>query len=456
MSKLEENYKSFFERSSNTIRQKKDYSIFESVAEYYDNIIKLAPSYYTRYKLAKNRATFYKYKGIKDLYDNLVGFESRFTKNGGKVIYADDKDQALSEILQIIKSHNDSQVLLSFEHLLKEIDLYDKLKEEKIDYFMPSLHSLFFPINQNSHGETTKKLSEDLNIGSFADSSIDVMGMYKKVCLNKAYKNSISIMEAESVVADIGGVVILDQEGDKTIQQSYSQIQIIVAGIDQLLSSVSEMELFNSLKSTHCYGEYFPWGQTIFTGPKKKMENDGPSEVYLIWIDNGRSEIMSYKAQREVLNCINCRACEALCPVFKFTKSKDDTNYRNRDGPISCITSPIKDGLDKYSYLSFACTLCGKCEEVCPVDISLPELILYTRKEAVENGYGFGLDKSQIKVFKKMFLKRKSMESARNRFILKRSGIKKEFGTQRVFPDFKQKSFNVLWAERYKKGSKEK
>ncbi|MDE5736073.1 MAG: 4Fe-4S dicluster domain-containing protein, partial [Bacteroidales bacterium] len=200
--------------------------------------------------------------------------------------------------------------------------------------------------------------------------------------------------------------------------------------------------------STPRYGDYLPCNQTIVMGPKQEGEIDGPEEMHVIWVDNGRSKIMGYKDQRTILNCIRCGACEALCPVFKFVKSKSGENgHENHDNPLACVALPIERGFDKYAYLSFACTLCGKCQEVCPVRIPLPELILFNRREAVTRGNGFGLNKSQVKTLKKMFLKRKALESSYNKFILKTSGIKKEFGTQRVFPDFSQKSFHVLWSE---------
>lgn len=448
MSGLKDHYKRFYERGINAVKNKADYSVYESIGEYYEKVIGNAPSYYTRFDMAKKRAAFYKYKAIKNLHDNLIEFEGKFTAGGGKVIYAEDAAGALNEIALILSQHTRKQLLLSSEQILDEIGLEPYLTSKGQNYTMLSLHRLFAPVHPDTFENINKGLTKKLQAEKFSGNTVNVLDLYKKQSLNKAYGNSVSIMAADSLVADIGGVVFLDQTGELAIQNSFSKVQIIVAGIDRLISSITELELLNTLKSTHRYGDCLPWNQTIVTGPKQEREIDGPEEMYVIWVDNGRSKIMGYKNQRTVLHCIRCGACEALCPVFKFVKSSSgELGKSDRDNPLSCVTLPIEGGFDKYAYLSFACTLCGKCQEVCPVRIPLPELILCNRREAVEKNNGFGLNKSQIKTLKKMFLKRKAMESPYNKFILKASGIKKEFGTQRVFPDFSQKSFHVLWSE---------
>lgn len=447
MSGLGDHYKRFSERSFNAVRNKADYSVFESIGEYYERLMESAPSYYTRFDMAKKRGAFYKYKGIKNLHDNLIEFEGKFTAGGGKVIYAEDAAGALKEIAQILAQHDKSPLLLSSEVLLDEIGIESYLQSNNRDYTMLSLHRLFAPVHPDSFENINKTLTQRLQAEKFSGNTVNVLDLYKKQSLNKAYGDSVSIMAADSLVADVGGVVFMDQTGELSIQNSFSKIQIVVAGIDRLISSVTELELLNTLKSTHRYNDYLPWNQTIVTGPRQEGEMDGPDEMYVIWVDNGRSRIMGYKEQRMILHCIRCGACEALCPVFKFVKSKSPETKEDRDNPLSCVALPIESGFDKYAYLSFACTLCGKCQEVCPVRIPLPELILCNRREAVSRNCGFGLSKSQIKTLKKMFLKRKAMESPYNKFILKASGLKKECGTQRVFPDFSQKSFHVLWSE---------
>lgn len=448
MSELKDHYRRFYERGVNAVRNKADYSVYESVGEYYEKLVANAPSYYTRFDMAKKRAAFYKYKGIKNLHDNLIEFEGRFTAGGGKVIYAENAAGALNEIAFILSQHTRKQLLLSSEPILDEIGLEPYLNEKGQDYTMLSLHRLFAPVHPETSENINKDLIKKLQAEKFSGNTVNVVDLYKKQSLNKAYDDAISIMAADSLVADIGGVVFLDQTGELAVQNSFSKVQIVVAGIDRLISSVTELELLNALKSTHRYGDYLPWNQTIVLGPKQEGEIDGPEEMYVIWVDNGRSKIMGYKDQRTILNCIRCGACEALCPVFKFVKSKSGENgQEDCDNPLACVSLPIERGFDKYAYLSFACTLCGKCQEVCPVRIPLPELILFNRREAVNRGHGFGLNKSQVKTLKKMFLKRKAMESSYNKFILKASGIKQEFGAQRVFPDFSQKSFHVLWSE---------
>ena len=115
MSELKDHYRRFYERGVNAVRNKADYSVYESIGEYYEKLIANAPSYYTRFDMAKKRAAFYKYKGIKNLHDNLIEFEGRFTAGGGKVIYAENAAGALNEIAFILSQHTRKQLLRSSE-----------------------------------------------------------------------------------------------------------------------------------------------------------------------------------------------------------------------------------------------------------------------------------------------------------------------------------------------------
>ena len=117
----------------------------------------------------------------------------------------------------------------------------------------------------------------------------------------------------------------------------------------------------------------------MFFGPKTAREMDGPEEMYVILVDNGRTRLLKEEIQRSVFNCIHCGACTALCPVFKHVNSSNELY-----GPLNCVVNPIRDGFDEAGYMAFACTLCGKCTEVCPAKIDFQEMILYNRKESVE------------------------------------------------------------------------
>ena len=116
-------------------------------------------------------------------------------------------------------------------------------------------------------------------------------------------------------------------------------------------------------------------------------------------------------------------------------------------GPLNCVADPIRNGFKESGFLPFACTLCGQCSEVCPSGINFQELILFNRKESVEGDAFYSIERKKMKTLKRMLLKTKSLQSSMNRFSLKLH-FKKNFGQQKEFPDFGQKSFRMLWLEK--------
>jgi len=188
---------------------------------------------------------------------------------------------------------------------------------------------------------------------------------------------------------------------------------------------------------------------SIISGPKKFSEKDGPDEMYLVLLDNGRSNLLAHERQRQALSCIRCGACLNACPVYKNIGGHTyNTTYT---GPIGSIIMPFIKDFNGYKHLSFASSLCGKCTTVCPVKIPLHELLLVNRNYAVKNGYSKFIEKQVIKFSTKALNSRKKMDmisgSTKNKIAKKFAA--KPWGKNREFPDIAKKSFNQLWKEKH-------
>jgi L-lactate dehydrogenase complex protein LldF len=188
---------------------------------------------------------------------------------------------------------------------------------------------------------------------------------------------------------------------------------------------------------------------TIFTGPKKEVESDGPEEMYVVLLDNGRSKLLAEERQREALYCIRCGSCLNACPVYKNIGGHTyGTTY---SGPIGSIISPHFKGMDEFKHLSNASSLCGNCTEVCPMNIELHSLLLYNRNEAVEKGYTTFTERTVWKLWRRSMLSRKSMEkpSPGIKNMALKMLFKNSWGKRREMFTIAPKSFNKMWAEKF-------
>lgn len=435
-------YKQVFLREfAENSKREKEFSLFESVGEFYEGNIRKVGSYFSRFQTVKDRISFYKTKVMSDLPNYLIDFESNIAASGAKVIYAEDAGHALAEIHKLLLPG--SGLFISKSDVLQEIGLKSYLKKEDIRFFQSDMHKFPYPLLPECSDKILSRLVETYTLEDWKPTKEQVMTFYKKHLIDKLFSSSVVVSGADFLIADIGGAVMVDDSGLDMLYASFCKRHIIVAGIDQLIPSLSDLDYFTSLFSSYSLGSLRAWNEMLITGPKASSELDGPEELIIILLDNGRTSILAHEFQRCVFNCIHCKACLALCPVFKFTNTLDNLPLK---GPVNCISDPICKGFEESGFLSFACTQCGKCTEVCPSMINLKELILYNRKDSVEHNAYFSIDRKQMRILKKMFLKQKSLNSSYNRFVLKLK-FKKSYGQQREFPDFGKKSFRLLWQE---------
>ena len=188
---------------------------------------------------------------------------------------------------------------------------------------------------------------------------------------------------------------------------------------------------------------------SIFTGPRKADETDGPEEMYVILLDNGRSNLLQ-KEVRESMYCIRCGSCLNACPVYKNIGGH--AYGATYSGPIGSVITPHLKGIVEYKHLSYASSLCGNCTEVCPVKINIHEMLLENRSIAVEEKLnGFREDISWAG-WERAMLSRKLLNMAgpglKNKMVNKL--FKDSWGKHRGTIDFAPESFNKMWKDRHK------
>ncbi|KAF0243076.1 MAG: iron-sulfur cluster binding, partial [Chitinophagaceae bacterium] len=240
------------------------------------------------------------------------------------------------------------------------------------------------------------------------------------------------------ILPDIGAIALTENEGNARLSCAWPKTHIVVVGIEKVIPSVHDLALFWPLLSTFGTGQKVTVYNTIIAGPRQANETDGPEEMIVILLDNGRTNLLTNTTAREAMYCIRCGACLNACPVYKNIGGHAyETTY---SGPIGKVITPYLSGMEEYKHLSFASSLCGNCTEVCPVKINLHELLLDNRHESV----------IAWKAWKTASLNRSMMNAGTAK--MKNWVINKVFKgwtLHRADLDFSKKTFNEQWKDRH-------
>lgn len=410
-------------------------------------------------ELARKKAKNAKWKAIENLDQYLEQFEQNFTARGGKVIWAENANDALEAVLAICKEKNTHQVVKSKSMVTEEIHLNKFLEKHQIESVETDLgeyiqqldneppYHIVTPAMHKSKEDVAKLFHEKLGTEpNLAPTELTLIAREK---LRQKYLTAeVGITGGNFLLADIGGVCVTENEGNGRLSTSFPKTHIAIVGIEKILPSVNDLPLFWPLLATYGTGQQLTVYNTIFTGPRQPGETDGPDEMYVILLDNGRTNMMQRPEMREGMYCIRCGSCLNACPVYKNIGGHAyGTTY---SGPIGSVITPHLQGLDEYKHLSYASTLCGNCTEVCPVKINIHGMLLENRHTAAKEGMNGFSENMGWKLWRKGMMSRTMMNAAGPGF--KNMMLNKVFGetwlNRRSGTHFAEKSFNKLWKER--------
>ncbi len=425
----------------------------------YDAAVVRGKEQYQNLELAKERAAHIKNKVITDLPKYLVDFEAVFQSRGGKVIWAQDGAEAVSEVLKIVKKQQAKHIVKSKTMVTEEIFLNENLEKAGIESLETDLgeyivqlagekpYHIVTPAMHKSKEEVAQLFNEKFGLDA-ASTPEEITAYVRGLLREKFFNADIGITGANFLVADIGAVCLTENEGNALMSMSFPKVHIVVAGIEKLIPKLRDLDLFWPLLATFGTGQNMTVYNSIITGPRQDGENDGPEEMYVILLDNNRTEILAHKNQRRALGCIRCGACLNVCPVYKSIGGHAyGTTY---SGPIGSVITPWMRGMKEFKHLSFASSLCGACSEVCPVKINLHEQLLYNRSDSVKEGLASRFDKTVMYAYKTSMGKRKYMDMFSGK--TKNSALRRFFasawGPRRELPEIAPKSFKELWDER--------
>lgn len=408
---------------------------------------------------ARERAKNLKWMVMENLDHYLETFEKNISARGAKVIWAEDAQQTLDEIGKICDAKNCRSLVKSKSMVTEEIHLNKFLEEKGIESVETDLgeyiqqlsgeppYHIVTPAMHKSKEDVSKLFAEKL--GTDPNATPEQLTLIARSILREKYVQAeIGVTGANFIIADIGAIAVTENEGNARLSTAWPKTHIAIVGIEKIIPSLTDLSLFLPLLATFGTGQQLTVYNSIISGPRQENEPDGPEDMYVILLDNGRTNILENERVRESLYCIRCGACLNACPVYKNIGGH--TYATTYSGPIGSVITPYMRDLDEWKHLSYASSLCGACTEACPVNISIHKLLLENRNESVERGLSSFGERMAWKAWKQAMLHRSLMNTGTSRmknWIV--NTLVKGWKEHRSEMDFPQRSFNQLWKERH-------
>ncbi|MDO7744133.1 MAG: LutB/LldF family L-lactate oxidation iron-sulfur protein [Pedobacter sp.] len=427
----------------------------------YNTAVERGLSKFENLENSKKKAHVIKWRVMENLDKFLPEFEANFQRRGGKVIWANDVDEAQKEILNIINKNGGKTVIKSKSMTTEEIHLNDFLKENGIDslesdlgeFIVQLLGQAPYHIVTPAMHLTKVQIAELFHekFGTPIDFTPEQLTQKARELLREKYLSAdIGITGGNFLIADTGSIALTENEGNARLSTTFPKIHIAIVGIEKIIPSMADLDLFWPLLASHGTGQNLTVYNTILSGPRQAHETDGPEEMYVILLDNGRTNLLAQKDQRQGLYCIRCGACLNACPVYKNIGGHTyNTTY---SGPIGSIITPHLKGMKDFKHLSYASSLCGKCSEVCPVKIDIHKMLLLNRRDAAAQHENTKTEELGWKAWNTGMAKRSRMDFIGGKlknFFLKLF-FKKMWGKYREMPEVAPTSFSKQWQQKNK------
>jgi L-lactate dehydrogenase complex protein LldF len=325
----------------------------------------------------------------------LEQFASNAERHGAQVHWARDAAEGNEIVYRLAESRGARRIVKSKSMVTEEMRLNAALEAAGIEVIETDLGEYIIQLA----GETpshiiapaihkSKKQVAELFTAKLAvepTDDIDKLTSAARHVLRERFAAAdIGISGVNFAVAETGTILILENEGNIRLTTSLPKTHIAVMGIEKIVPRFADLDIFLKLLPRSGTGQRLTTYQSLITGTKRKASDEGPEELHIILLDNGRSRMLANPVTRQALACIRCGACLNACPVYQQIGGHAYGSVYS--GPIGAVITPQLIGLGKAAQLPFASSLCGACREVCPVKIDIPELLLHLRAEITGAG----------------------------------------------------------------------
>lgn len=329
---------------------------------------------------------------LQNLPQLLEQLEQNLTRNGVQVHWARDAAEANQLVLQIAQRAAAKKVIKGKSMVSEEVELNHFLAQHGIsclesdmgEYIVQMADEkpshIVMPAIHKTKEEIGQLFSEHIPDTAYT-TDVDTLIQTGRRALRQAFMDAdIGLSGVNFAAADTGTLWLVENEGNGRLSTTIPRVHIAMMGMEKVVAQLAHIVPLASLLTRSATGQAITTYFNLISGPRRNGEKDGPQEVHLVLLDNGRSQAYADAQLRSTLQCIRCGACMNHCPVYaRIGGHAYGTTY---PGPIGKIISPHLLGLDATADLATASTLCGACAEVCPVKIPIPDLLIRLRNEA--------------------------------------------------------------------------
>lgn len=323
----------------------------------------------------------------------LEQLESRLEENGIQVHWAETSDEANSLIAELIQRKNGTKAVKGKSMVSEETALNDHLQGLGIDCLETDMGEyivqlagehpahIIMPAIHKSKTQVADLFAEKLRDFDYTTDVDALIQTGRQVMRDQFSKADVGITGVNFAVAETGTLCLVENEGNGRMTSTVPDMHIAITGIEKVVEFLSDVPPLLSLLTRSATGQLITTYFNMISHPRRDGEKDGPREVHLVLLDNGRSQAFADEELRQTLQCIRCGACMNHCPVY--TRIGGHAYGTVYPGPIGKIISPHMLGMEATKDLPTASSLCGACGEVCPVKIPIPDILRRLRKESV-------------------------------------------------------------------------
>ncbi|MBK8986774.1 MAG: iron-sulfur cluster-binding protein [Chloroflexi bacterium] len=332
---------------------------------------------------------------IANLAEHLETFERSAQANGAHVHWARTAAEASQIVVDIARAHNVKLVAKSKSMMTDEIRLNQALEAAGITPVETDLgewiiqlsqeppYHIIAPAVHKTKGQVIELFEHESGESLSAADIPALTAVARRMLRAKFLAADMGVSGGNLAVAETGSVVLVTNEGNGRMVTTLPRVHVAVMGIEKIAPTWDEAAVWLSLLARSATGQPLSIYTTAITGPARPGDVDGPQEVHVVLVDNGRSRLLNTPYE-EVLQCLRCGACLNVCPVYR--EAGGHAYGSPYTGPIGAVVSPLLFGLEQYEALPHASSLCGACKDVCPVRIDLPRMLLALRQEEVAQG----------------------------------------------------------------------
>jgi L-lactate dehydrogenase complex protein LldF len=371
-------------------------AVYDSTKATHEKRTKMLSAQFAEPNQLRRLAGEIKQHAIENLDTLLPLAEERLKANGAQIHWAVDAAAACQHVLAIMQKRGATRLVKAKTMVSEEIELAPFLEARGIECLETDLGEYIIQIDHDHPSHIVRPVIhknrreiatsfEKNGLGAYNDQPEVITQRARAFMRKKFLAADVGMTGANFLVAESGRIAVVTNEGNSRFSLAATKCHIALVGIEKIVPRDRDLAVLLNLLARSATAQQLTVYTEFIRGPKAAGQPDGPEEMHVIFVDNGRSEVLAGEC-REILRCIRCGACMNVCPVYRQASGHA---YRSvYPGPVGAVLSPLLAGehfLDKAD-LPKASTLCGACNEVCPVNIPIPDLLLRLRDRAKREG----------------------------------------------------------------------